>query len=101
MNLNYCRIVYSTRRVLINIKKYIQICFILVVCCIQYQEQQQLQLLLEIIIMMIIIMMMMMMMMTKEKSGRQYIYIYILSICIFLKQNVYAIDDETAIAERN
>jgi hypothetical protein len=41
---------------------------------------------------------MMMMMMTKEKSERQYIYI---SICIFLKQNVYAIDDETAIAERN
>jgi hypothetical protein len=44
--------------------------------------------------MMIIIMMMMMM--TKEKSGRQYI-----SICIFLKQNVYAIDDETAIAKGN
>ncbi len=39
--LNYYSIVYSTIRLLINIKKYIQICFILVVCCIQYQEQQQ------------------------------------------------------------
>lgn len=52
------------------------------------------QLLLEIIIMIII--MMMMMMTTKEKNGRQYTYMY-----IFLKQNVYAIDDGTAIAKRN
>ncbi len=35
-----------------------------------------------------------------EREKRKTIYIYI-SICIFLKQNVYAIDDETAIAERN
>ena len=33
-----------------------------------------------------------------EREKRKTIYI---SICIFLKQNVYAIDDETAIAERN
>lgn len=39
------------------------------------------------------------MMMTKEKK-RKTIYIYI-SICIFLKQNVYAIDDETAVVERH
>jgi hypothetical protein len=37
-----------------------------------------------------------------EREKRKTIYIYIdISICIFLKQNVYAIDDETAIAERN
>jgi hypothetical protein len=35
-----------------------------------------------------------------EREKRKTIYIYI-SICIFLKQNVYAIDDETAIAGRN
>jgi hypothetical protein len=33
-----------------------------------------------------------------EREKRKTIY---MSICIFLKQNVYAIDDETAIAERN
>jgi len=33
-----------------------------------------------------------------EREKRKTIYI---SICIFLKQNVYAIDDETAIAGRN
>jgi hypothetical protein len=33
-----------------------------------------------------------------EREKRKTIY---MSICIFLKQNVYAIDDETAIAGRN
>lgn len=99
INLNDYSIVYSTIRLLINIKKYIHK-FVLSQSFVVYNIEKKKNnnkplrlLLLEIIIMMII------MMMTKEKK-RKTIYIYI-SICIFLKQNVYAIDDETAVVERH